>query len=78
MEFGANRFELRNKTWKLGDAPFSVTIGMLHEYREVIRGKVSGNRIPETTEITVMAKLPAGNFFAIIAGAEYAKVEAHV
>jgi len=78
LEFGANRFEFHNKTWKLGDAPFSVAIGMLHEYREVVRRKVSGNRIPETTEIAVMAELPAGDLFAIIAVTEYAKVEAHV
>jgi hypothetical protein len=51
---------------------------MLHEYGEGVRGEVSGNRIPETTEIAVMAKLPAGDLFAIIAVTEYAKVEAHV
>jgi hypothetical protein len=39
---------------------------------------MSGNGIPEATEIAVMAKLPAGNLFAIVAVTEYAKVEAHV
>jgi hypothetical protein len=78
LEFGANRFEFRNETWKLGDAPFSVAIGMLHEDGEVVRRKVSGNRIPKTTEIAVMAKLPAGDLVATIPVTEYAKVEAHV
>jgi hypothetical protein len=39
---------------------------------------VSRNRFPETTEIAVMAKLPAGDLFAIVAVTEYAKVKAHV
>jgi hypothetical protein len=32
---------------------------MLHEYRKAGHAKMPGNRIPETTEIAVMAKLPA-------------------
>jgi hypothetical protein len=51
---------------------------MLHEYGEVVRRKVSGNRIPETTEIAVMAKLPPGDLFASVVFTEYTKVEAHV
>src|SRR5262249_48670193 len=75
-EFGCNCFEFYYKTRKLGNAPFPVAIGTLHEYRKVGRAKMPGNRIPETTEIAVMAKLPADDLFTIIA-TEDAKIEAH-
>ena len=76
-EFGCNCFEFNYKTGKLGNAPFPVAIGMLHEYRKAGHAKMPGNRIPETTEIAVMAKLPAGDLFTIMPVTEDAKIEAH-